>query len=76
MTDHVAFKAIADPAKATMEITMVRNGTPVASVEIDTKDASAIAGLCLAPRNRLMTKGNGRPRPYLGRLPPSSAAWR
>ena len=30
MTDHVAFKAIADPAKATMEITMVRNGTPVA----------------------------------------------
>ena len=48
MTDHVAFKAIADPAKATMEITMVRNGTPVASVEIDTKDASAIAGVVLS----------------------------
>jgi hypothetical protein len=67
MTDHVAFKAIADPAKATMEITMVRNGTPVASVEIDTKDASAIAGVVLSAAKSAYDEGNGRPRPYLGR---------
>ena len=67
MTDDVTFKAKANPERATMEITMVRNGTTVASVEIDTKDASAIAGLVLSAAKAAYDEGNGRSRPYLGR---------
>jgi hypothetical protein len=65
MTDDLTFKAKANPENATMEITMARNGTTFASVEINTKEASAIAGIVLSAA-KAAYDGNGKSRPYLG----------
>jgi hypothetical protein len=42
---------------------MVRNGTPVASVEIDTKDASAIAGVVLSAAKSAYDEGQWKTPP-------------
>jgi hypothetical protein len=59
---HNAFRVTSDPADLTMHLSLMKDGVKLGSVEIDTKEAAAIAGIILGSARDAYDR-SGKPPP-------------
>jgi hypothetical protein len=62
-TTQNTFKVGADTVSGKMDITLMKDGIDLGSVQIDTKNASALAGIILGTAGEIF-RVSGKPNPY------------